>query len=198
MRLGIYGGAFSPVHNSHVEMARAFVEKCSLDKLLIIPTGVPPHKHTEGVRALQRLEMCKRAFVGIPKTEVSDIEINRMGKSYTADTVRALSCAEDDLYMLVGGDKIPTLDKWYHAEEIFRLCTIVCILRKGEKTDVLGKIAEYKNKYEAKIEILDVDIEEISSKMIRDLIAEGRSVEEYVPTDVCSYIKESGLYLKNE
>ena len=200
MRLGIYGGAFSPVHNAHVEIARAFALQYDLDKLLIIPAGIAPHKHLEyDASAHQRLEMCRKAFEGIPNAEVSDIEICREGKSYTAVTVRELSKLTDELYMLVGSDKIPTLEKWYCADEIFDKCTIVCAYRKGESANTEGKISEYKVKYGAKIEILEIIPDDISSEKIRKLISEGKIVSEFIPPEVDQYIKENGLYLnKNE
>lgn len=197
MRLGIYGGAFSPVHNAHVDMAKAFIKSYSLDKLLIIPSGKSPHKNTEAdVDSVKRLEMCRLAFNGIPNTEISEIEIRREGKSYTAITLKELYDADTDIFMLCGSDKIPTLDHWYCIEEIFKLCTIVCVNRIGtDDVEVKEKIEEYRSKYSAKIEILDVSVEDVSSKDIRDAISNGYNISTYVPHDVEKFIKENGLYL---
>ena len=196
MRLGIYGGAFSPVHKAHVDMAKAFAESYALDKLLIIPTGEAPHKHiSEEVGAEDRLEMCKLAFKEIENAEISDIEIRREGKSYTVITLRELADADTEIFFLCGSDKIPTLEHWYCIDEIFRLCTIVYVKRSGENKNEGGKVEEYRAKYGAKIDRLDACIKKISSKDIRRCIESGESISELVPSSVETFIREKGLYL---
>ena len=105
MKLGIYGGTFSPVHTAHIRAAEAFLTQCELDKLLIIPAGIPPHKVVKGnITFEQRLQMCFLAFSDLPKTEISDIELNRDGKSYTVMTVRELEGEHIELFLLCGTD----------------------------------------------------------------------------------------------
>ena len=198
MRLGIYGGAFSPVHKAHVEMAKAFVESYSLDKLLIIPTGEAPHKRIgTDVDPDCRLEMCRLAFEEIKNTEVSDMEIRREGKSYTVLTLRELANNDTDIFMLCGSDKIPTLEYWYCIEEIFRLCTLVCVRRaETDGDDIEAKITEYTTRYGAKIEMLNASVGSMSSKNVRDAVAKGESISGLVPHSVEIFIKENGLYSK--
>lgn len=199
MRLGIYGGAFSPVHNAHVDMARAFAEQYLLDKLLIIPTGIAPHKSIDDfVDAESRLLMCRLAFEDIDVAEVSDIEIRREGKSYTVLTLKELSAPDTEIFMLLGSDKVPTLGKWFLADEIFRLCTVVYVER-GNTENVATAVAEYISKFGAKIEKLEISVDEISSEEIRKAVSIGKKISGYVPDKVESFIKKKRLYLnKNE
>ena len=200
MKLGIYGGTFSPVHNAHVKAAEAFVEKYALDKLLIIPAGIPPHKQLSGGDdPLLRFEMCNLAFSGLPKTEVSDIEIKRVGKSYTVITLRELSSPENDIYMLCGSDMVLTLDRWYCFEEIFKLCTVVYARRENDaqiEGTINEKVAEYKSKYGARVEKLDLVPLELSSTEIRTAVAAGSDISHSVPEKIEDFIKGKGLYLQ--
>ena len=122
LRVGIYGGAFSPIHVGHVAAAKAFMEQMWLDVLFVIPTGKSPHKEiSTGASDADRLEMCRRAFKGVEGVIVSDIEIRREGVSYTVDTLRSLEDDDRRLFMLCGTDMILTLDTWHEPDEIFRL-----------------------------------------------------------------------------
>ena len=99
MRIGIYGGTFSPIHNGHIAAARAFMEQMWLDILYVIPTGVTPHKEMQGnATGADRLEMCRLAFAGMDGVIVSDMELKREGKSYTVDTLQELYRPEDRLF----------------------------------------------------------------------------------------------------
>ena len=121
-RVGIYGGTFSPVHNAHVETAKIFMEQMRLDYLYIIPTGIPPHKEIgEYDGADHRYNMCRLAFRGIDGVIVSDMEIERGGKSYTFDTVKELSAKGRRLLLLCGTDMVLSFDKWYKYREILEL-----------------------------------------------------------------------------
>ena len=139
MRIGIYGGTFSPPHNGHIAAAKAFMEQMWLDLLYIIPAALPPHKEMEvAVSAVDRLQMCRRAFSGMEGVWVSDLEILRGGKSYTSDTLRELCGADRRLFLLCGTDMILTLDSWHEPEEIFRLSYPVYIRR--ENVPETGKV----------------------------------------------------------
>lgn len=197
MRIGIYGGTFSPVHNGHVIMAKNFIEQLKLDKLLVIPTFTPPHKSEDkGVSPWDRYEMLRLAFQGYDKTEVSDIEIKRRNVSYTIDTLRALE-NEGELYLLCGSDMFLTLETWREASEILRLAKIV--LGRRESSDIIKEKIDkqrafLEKTYGAEIYEIAFDAFEISSSEIRKLISENRSVSGLLPESVERYIAENRLY----
>ena len=198
LRVGIYGGAFAPIHKGHVAAAKAFMEQLWLDVLFIIPTGISPHKQmSKGASDFDRLEMCRLAFEGIEGIIVSDMEIRRQGKSYTVDTLRELVADDRRLFMLCGTDMILTLDTWNEADKIFELCYPVYIRREKDESlddEIVKKVTEYRNKYGKNIVKIKAPVIEISSSDIRARIAQGEDVSELVPPEVVDYIKEKGLY----
>ncbi|MBE6547678.1 MAG: nicotinate (nicotinamide) nucleotide adenylyltransferase [Ruminococcaceae bacterium] len=200
MRIGIYGGTFSPVHIGHVQAAKAFMEQMWLDVLFVIPTGVTPHKEMDnGASDADRLQMCKLAFEGIDGVIVSDVEMLRHGKSYTVDTLRMFSVnSEDRLFLLCGTDMMLSLDTWREPEEIFKLCYPVYIRRESDSSldkKIIDKIAEYKQKYGKNVVKLTVVPIEVSSSGIRESIKAGEDVSHLLPQGIYEYIKEKGLYL---
>ena len=143
--------------------------------------------------------MAKLAFSSISdKVIISDIEIKREGKSYTADTLRAFrEQGFNDLYFLCGTDMLLTLDKWYNPEYIFESATIVCVRRENEtENDLLikDKVDYYTKKYNARIIILDVDAIEISSSEIREAIKNNNNICSYLTNEIKNYIKANNLY----
>ena len=198
MRVGIYGGTFSPVHNGHVAAARAFMEQMWLDILYIIPTGVPPHKIMKGdATAADRLEMCRLAFADMEGVIVSDLEMRREGKSYTVDTLRELYDPDGRLFLLMGTDMLLTLDRWREPEEIFRLCYPVYIRREeddGLDGAIVEKIKSYQDKYGKVVRRIVTPAIELSSTDVRAAVAEGFPIEGAVPPAVARYIHEHGLY----
>ena len=198
MRVGIYGGTFSPVHNGHVAAAKAFMEQMWLDILYVIPTGVTPHKTMKGdATAADRLEMCRLAFEGMEGVIVSDLEMRREGKSYTVDTLRQLYDPDGRLFLLMGTDMLLTLDKWREPEEIFRLCYPVYIRREEDgalDAAIVEKIKTYQEKYGKVVRRIVAPAIEISSTDVRAAVAEGFSIEGAVPSSVAAYIRDRGLY----
>lgn len=198
MRVGIYGGTFSPVHSGHVAAARAFMEQMWLDILYVIPAGIPPHKTMEGdATPAQRLDMCRLAFVGMEGVIVSDLEIRRAGKSYTVDTLRELYDPAGRLFLLMGTDMLLTLDRWREPEEIFRLSYPVYIRRENDTTldaTIVQKITDYQNAYGKVVRRIVAPAIELSSTDIREAIASGASIDRLVPPAVADYIRANGLY----
>ena len=200
MRVGIYGGTFSPVHNGHVAAAKAFMEQMWLDILYIIPTGVSPHKTMKGdATAADRLEMCRLAFADMEGVIVSDLEIKREGKSYTVDTLRELYDPDGRLFLLMGTDMLLTLDRWREPEEIFRLCYPVYIRRENNDSlegAIVEKITSYQQKYGKVVRRITGDVVPVSSTMVRAAVEKGESLDGMVPAAVEKYIREQGLYKK--
>lgn len=207
MKTGIYGGTFDPPHTGHVKALEKFISQFSLDKVYVIPSYIPPHKTVKsGVLPNQRFEMAKLAFLGVSeKVEISDIEINRKGKSYTSDTVAFFNeNLKTKPYLLCGTDMFLTLDTWHEPEYIFRNSVIVYARRENdpESTKLIEeKTNDYENKYGALIYRLDMDATEISSTDIRKAIngyyrGEKRSsyLRECVPEKVIEFIMENNLY----
>ena len=115
MRIGIYGGAFNPVHKGHIKLAEEVKTKALLDKIIIMPSGQSPHKSSSSlVESEHRLEMCRLAFEGEDYI-ISDLEIKRQGKSYTVDTVTELKkiYPDDEFYLIMGSDMLLCFHKWY-------------------------------------------------------------------------------------
>ena len=198
LRVGIYGGTFSPVHKGHVAAAKAFMEQMWLDVLYVIPTGNTPHKQMDGeVTSAQRLRMCELAFEGVEGVIVSDMEMRREGKSFTVDTLEELSGEDRRLFLLLGTDMMLTLGQWRNPARIFELCYPVYVRRESDKAldgEIVQKIAEYNQKYGKVVRRIVTDPIEVSSTEIRAAIRAGQGAEHLVPARVAAYIKENGLY----
>ncbi len=181
MRIGIYGGSFNPIHNGHISILKEAKEKLSLDKVIIIPTAIPPHKESsEMVSAEDRINMIKLATADIDYIEVSDIEISRGGKSYTIDTLLDICTRNHDYFLIMGTDMYKTFKLWFRYEEIIELVTIVCAARKQGDYEELLKLKE---EYEFDSIVLSIPIVDVSSTEIRagtHLELESRLVEEYI------------------
>ena len=198
LRVGIYGGTFAPIHNGHVAAAKAFMEQMKLDYLFIIPTYLPPHKQIDGGDdPLVRLRMCELAFEDVDGVVISDTEIQRGGKSYTYDTLKALERPDTRLFLLCGTDMVLTFDTWYRFEDIFKLCYPTYIRRENDPIltrRVVEKINEYYEKYGVMFRRIVTDPIELSSTEIRRRVAKGEAIDGLVPQKVAEYIREHGLY----
>ena len=198
MRVGIYGGTFSPVHNGHVAAAKAFMEQMWLDILYVIPTGVTPHKDMKGdATAKDRLEMCRLAFADVDGVIVSDLEMRREGKSYTVDTLRELYDPAGRLFFLMGTDMLLTLDQWREPEEIFRLCYPVYIRREADSAldaAIVDKITSYQRRFGKMVPRIVAPAIELSSSLVRETAGKGEPIHSMVPPAVADYILEKQLY----
>ena len=198
-RIGIYGGTFAPIHNGHVNAAKAFMEQMQLHYLFVIPTALDPSKiRDEGDEARHRMKMCELAFEGESGVVISDMEIEKGGISYTVDTLRALAREDRRLFMLVGTDMALKLDSWREPEEIFKLCYPTYVRRESDKlleNQIIEKNTKYLNDY-GKIcrRIMTPEIE-LSSTEIREMVKRGEDISNLVPEKVAEYIKENKLYL---
>ena len=149
MKIGIFGGTFDPPHIGHINICKEFLSRLSLDKLYVIPAFLPPHKEIKSNTPVnKRFEMCEIAFSPISsKIEISDVEIKREGKSYTADTISYFkSRGDDDLYLLCGTDMLLTLDEWYNPKYIFENAIIVLARREISSCNtklINSKIKQY-------------------------------------------------------
>lgn len=201
-RIGIYGGTFSPPHNGHLRAAQAFMEQMWLDFLFVIPAAIPPHKEMEHpVSAQDRFRMTQLAFSGMEGVYVSDMELQRGGKSYTVDTLRELSGEDRRLFLLCGTDMLLTLDQWKEPEEIFRLCYPVYIRREKDPLldePIIKKIAEYQEKYGKVVRRIQAEPTVLSSHEIREKLIAGESIDGLVPEMVRQYIFDNHLYGSGE
>ena len=203
MKIGIYGGTFNPPHLGHMAAARTAVEKLGLDKLLLIPAAIPPHKELPqgtppGTERLAMVEKMADAM-RMPKTvEVSTIELDREGRSYTSDTLADLreQYPEAELWLLMGTDMFLSLHQWHEPEKILKLAS-VCAFGRTE-ADCEASFAaqrEFLEKtYGAKVEIITVDgLVDISSTQLREALARGEGGEYLLPA-VYGHILMNGLY----
>lgn len=196
MRTGIMGGTFNPPHNGHLHAAAYVRDALGLDKVLFIPTNLPPHKKMPAGSAstAQRCEMVRLMLDGRGWAEMSTIEIDRGGSSYTVDTLRALrdTGRYGELFLIMGTDMLMMLDTgWREPEEICRLCTLAVVARAPGQQAGLQQKAEYlRQKYKADIRLVDSPVVEISSTQIRS----GQSLLEMLPPAVYQYIEQNRLY----
>lgn len=200
IKTGIFGGAFNPPHNGHVNLAVEAAKQLKLRRLIIIPTFESPHKSTQLAPFEQRMELCERSF---PKTveygkglkcdiEISDIERHMGGISYTINTIRELKKREPNsrFYLLIGGDMLYSFDKWFKYESILKECEVCAAARGG---DNFADMLEFANEM-GRIKVLPMDIVDISSTQVREAVANGGDVSALVPKAAADYIAENGLY----
>ena len=201
MNIGIYGGTFDPPHWGHITAARAAMEQLGLDKLVLIPDRVPPHKALPEGSALpeQRLEMATLAAAELGKrAEVSDRELRRDGPSYTSDTLAALrrEYPEDTLWLLMGSDMFLSLQTWHAPEEIMALARIAPFSREAEDESAAfaAQKARLERAYGAQIRIVqNPEVRELSSTEVRAALAAGRG-SDLLPLAVYGYVLREHLY----
>lgn len=201
MKVGIFGGTFNPIHKGHTEAAYAFLRCVEPDKLLVIPTKIPPHKAiTADDDPEIRLEMTARAFSEkeeyAGRIEVSDIEIRSEGKSYTYYTLQKLrSMGYDDIYLYCGTDMLLTFDLWFRFEDILSMCTLAYANRlESACPEAAEKIRMLRERYGARIVEIPLDPIEISSSEIREMIRKGEDASAFLSPAVLDFIRERGLY----
>ncbi len=195
----MFGGSFNPIHTGHLMLVQAWAKALSLDKVLMIPTYIPPHKQRDtSVLPEQRLAMCRLAVKDLPFAEVSDMEIQRQGASYTYLTLQELHTIypNDQLFLITGADMFMTIHEWKHPEIIFSLATVCGVPRNDDDISRLEQQAAYLHTRGAKTEILNAPIMTVSSTQIRNRVAQGKSIAGLVTPEVEAYILQNGLYRK--
>ncbi|MGN1112644.1 MAG: nicotinate (nicotinamide) nucleotide adenylyltransferase [Acutalibacteraceae bacterium] len=197
-KIAMFGGSFNPPHLGHLELALAFIDCLSLDKLLIIPVFSPPHKSGgEMASAQHRLNMCKLLEKYNNKIEVSDIEINRGGSSYTVDTLKALKALypDDELFLIIGADMYMSLQGWYQPEQICSLAKICTVSRNSDDTQELENHSRFLKRFGCESVILDERVKTVSSTQIRNCLKSGDSIDNLVVPEVYEYIRCNKLYI---
>ncbi|MCD7824297.1 MAG: nicotinate-nucleotide adenylyltransferase [Oscillospiraceae bacterium] len=197
MKIAIFGGTFNPIHNGHLNAIENVQKALSPDKLILMPTHIPPHKAVKDLASDEaRLEMCRIVASLYENVIVSDFELKSAGKSYTVTTMEHLKSVYpgDDLYFVMGSDMLNTFLTWYQPERIMELCTLVCVCRsEADKKQAVVKAEEIRT-CGGRCILIDCEAVEASSTEIRaDLIAYNSSFGR-IPDSVEHYISENGLY----
>ena len=198
VRIGLYGGTFNPPHLGHVHVARSAVDALGLDRLLIMPSCIPPHKTlpADSPSVQERLELLQLAYGDVPNTEVSTLELDRGGISYTVDTVTQLHSQYPDaeLVLLLGTDMFLSFRNWRQWETILQHASLAVFFRgdKDEQQNIAAQKAELEA-LGATVYLMENDIKAISSTQLRRLMA-FQCVEPFLPEAVMTVIREKNLY----
>jgi nicotinate-nucleotide adenylyltransferase len=185
MKLGLLGGTFDPIHLGHLRAAESAREALGLERVLLVPARVPPHRRAPIAPALDRFAMVALACAGHPELVASDLELQREGPSYTVDTVQALRRAdpEAELFLLVGSDSLPEMPAWREQQRLFELCRVAVLPRPGAAPPA-----------DPRVLVVEGPALAVSATEIRARVAAGRSVRYLVPEPVADYIAKRGLF----
>ena len=201
MKTGILGGSFNPVHHGHLVLARDALEQAGLDRVCFMPCHRPPHKDREDLADdRHRLAMLQAAVKGCPAFEVSDLELQRRGISYTIDTVKSLQAAhpEDELSFIIGADSLFELYTWKSIEELLACCPFITLARPGfDLAQVTSSSLRLPDPWPARLRagIVPGHQLEISSTEVRARCRANQAVRWLVPDAVERYIDEESVYL---
>ncbi len=204
MKIGIFGGAFNPIHNGHLhlldELYRAELPFGQFDKLLIIPTANPPHKSSDGLISAEHriamIELAIKEFEYADNIEISTIELESKEKNYTYTTLIKLNkiYPNAEFVLFIGSDQLFYFPKWYRYNDILKLAEVRAITRQESEHQAVADFLA-KNKELTGINVLAVKPVVVSSTQIRQMVASGESIADLVPLSVNEYIKEHRLYV---
>lgn len=193
-KIGIFGGSFNPIHNEHVNMVKAFVNELKLDKVIIVPASIPPHKKNEEIiPSNDRINMLKLAFSGDSVVEISDYETSSAEVSYTYKTLEHFKAEYKDsqLYFLLGTDMLADFCTWKNPDRILELATLVLISRTGDDENMAKQL--YYSHFQKQFIKLNYVGKNVSSTEIRAAIALDLPAEN-VPESVLNYILDKQFY----
>ncbi len=221
-RLGVFGGTFNPIHLGHLVVAEEVRERFSLDRILFVPSYIPPHKSVDVAPARDRLAMVRLAIQDNPYFGLSDVEVRRGTKSYTVDTLRDMAeRVSAELYFLIGSEAFFHLHTWKEPPELLKYARFIVMKRAGREVTVEeledyleefhrrfpqvefyyhGKLGDVQiftvhvDGFDSRIYLTPVVNIGISSTGIRKRVSKGKSIKYRVPREVEKFIGESGLY----
>lgn len=197
-KIGIFGGTFNPPHRGHVKLAVNAADSVELDRVIVIPDCIPPHKEAGSLASAQdRLRMCELSFCADKRFEISPIEINRGSKSYTVETLRELKkeYPDDELYLIIGSDMLETFTEWFCWEEILTLARIIAASREEGFVPRLEGFSEEQKK---RVIYIDEPPFEMSSSAIRSEIWKSDKYNEEIDDGVLALIRRKGLYASGD
>lgn len=197
-KVGIMGGTFNPIHMGHLIIAEKAREQFHLDEVIFMPCGTPYMKNSHEVLPGEtRAEMAKLAIMENPFFDVSMMEVEKEGNTYTYETLMSLRDKNPgtEYYFILGADSLWTIENWRSPEKIFENCHILAAVRDEKSDEDMEKQMVYlKEKYNAGVSLLHTSHIEISSSMIREAVGEGKSIRYLVPDAVYDYIIKNKLY----
>ena len=189
-RIGVLGGTFDPIHNTHLAMARAAMECARLDRVLFVLSARPPHKRDDTVASPeQRLEMIEAALEREAKFEACDIELHREGPSYMWETLRDLEEEHPgaEFFLIVGLDSLLDFPNWKDPEDILERARLLVAPREGDGRVVPASL-------EGKYDFVPFEESDVSSTDVRGRVSRGESIDALVPAGVVRLIRERGIY----
>ena len=192
MRIAIYGGSFNPMHIGHEKIVDYVLNNLNMDKIIIIPVGIPSHRENNLEQSDTRLKICKEIFKGNKKIEVSHIEIKSEGKSYTYDTLLKLMDLygeNNEFFEIIGEDSLKSLKTWKNYEELLKICKFIVFRRKDDKNIQIDE--EFLNN--KNIIILENEYYDISSTEIRNMVKNNEDISAFVNKKVKKLIEKEYL-----
>lgn len=199
IKVGIMGGTFNPIHNGHLAIAQKAYEAVDLDKVLFMPSGNSyMKKHV--LEISKRLDMVKLAIQAFPHFELSLIEADRKGNTYTCETLEQLVMENPDIryYFIMGADSLFQIETWWKPEQIFALSTLICAVRNDYDLASIQQKGLELSRLGADIIYLDIPKINISSTDIRARVKNNLSISEFVPKEVFEYIIQEHLYYEED
>lgn len=196
-RIGIYGGTFNPIHRGHIHLAREIQAALQFDRLLFIPSRIPPHKEAKQLASGQdRLEMVRLALEEeLPEAMVSDLELKSRGKSYTFYTLEKLQALLPDsaFTLIMGTDMLLTFDQWFRWRDILSMACLAVAARNAGEQQLMEKKARALSP-EGRITVVPMTPLPMSSTDVRRIIRTGGDPSALLPEKVWTYIRTRGLY----
>lgn len=198
-RLGIMGGTFDPIHIGHLACAEQAREAYGLSAVVFVPAGNPVFKRDRGVTpAADRLEMCRLAVASNPAFDVSALEVERGGDTYTVDTLRELRAfypGNVELFFITGADAVAKISRWHESEEVARLARFIAVTRPGYD---LSEVRRELDEGPFTVDFLEATALSVSSSDLRRRVCAGKSIRYLTMSGVLDYIESHGLYRKEK
>ncbi len=195
-RIGIYGGTFDPVHRGHLAVARSVREAYDLKRILFIPARQSPLRAAPLASAQDRVAMVRQAIDGLPDFEVSAIDIDRPGRSYMIDTLKRLAVRHPgaEFFLILGADAVAELPAWRKTDRILAAAQIIAVPRPRHSTEIPPEVLALHPRADRRIHVHRMPPVDIAASQIRAVLAEGGSVDAWVPPAVAAYIAARNLY----
>jgi nicotinate-nucleotide adenylyltransferase len=196
LRLCVLGGTFNPPHVGHLICAQEAHDQLALDRVVLMPAGIPPHKEVQADPGPEaRHALCEAAVAGDERFAVSRMELDRAGRSFTVDTLRALhdQSPQDDITFIAGGDMARSLPSWREPEALLSLATVAVAERAADRRDAISAAIAPLAGSDC-VRFFDMPRIDVSSSLVRERVAAGRPVRYLVPDAVADAIAQNGWY----